>query len=229
MASTRPRIRFRLRIALLLSVVAMLLLAAPVRATPLDRSSNVLYDFMTGEPINGSNSKLIRTDFGLAMTLRTLELEPGHAYTIWWVVFNRPEACSGGPTEGPLVGMFECGETDLGNPDVELTLAVASGNVAGASGRGNFGSFLRVGDARDVIGQGAPLFSGPLTNPRGAEVHLVVRDHGPLNLAWMPDQIRTFGGGCDQDDPSYPPFLVGEGVAGDFVCVEPQFTFHVAD
>lgn len=157
------------------------------------------------------------------MTIRTTDLVPGHTYTVWWVVFNNPGDCEAGTAE------VACGEGDLFSESVDLTLASAAGSVASGSGHASFASFLRVGDTSNLVGEETPLMSGPLTNPRGAEVHLVVRDHGPLNPAWLPDQLQTFGGGCDQEHPTYPPFLRSEGVPGNYVCVEPQFTFHVAD
>lgn len=214
---------FRWRPALLLAITAVMLLALPAQAASADLSTNILYDLQTLEPIPNSASKLVRTDNGLAMTIRTSGLEPGHAYTVWWVVFNNPEECITDPE-----GDVKCGEADIlaelmGESGAAPTVAPAAGNVAGGSGKARFGAFLRVGDDRDV------LVGGPLTNPRGAEIHLVVRDHGPLNPAWLPDQIQTFGGGCDQEHESYPPVFRGEGVPGDFVCVEPQFTFHVVD
>lgn len=220
-----PSVRFLLRprIALLVALAAIVLLAIPAQAAPVDRSTNVLFDSETGAVIEGSRSTLVRTDHGLAMTIRTRDLQPGHTHTVWWVVFNNPQDCEDG------AGEVACGEGDLVSPDVDLTLAPAAGNVAGGAGHSAFGGFLRVDDTRNLVGEGTPLMTGPLTNPRAAEVHLVVRDHGPVNPEWMPDQIQTFGGGCDQEHPTYPPFLQGEGVPGDFVCVEPQFTFHVVD
>jgi hypothetical protein len=215
--------QFRWRLALVLAVSALLILAVPAQTAPADRSTNFVFDIDTFEPIDGSVSRMVRTDHSLSMTIRTSGLEPGHTYTIWWVVFNHPDECITAPGE-----TVQCGEPDviaefMGESDAGVTLAPATGNVVGTSGHGNFGASLRVGDDRDVI------LGGPLSNPREAEVHLVVRDHGPMNPAWMPDQIHTFGGGCDQADPGYPPPLVGQGVAGDFACVEPQFTFHVVD
>lgn len=223
MLASRFRSRSRLRISLLIAIAALVLLAFPAQAAPVDRSTNVLFDFETGDPIEGSRSTLLRTDVGLVMTLQTSNLDPGHAYTIWWVVFNNPDSCEDG------IGEAACSEGDLVSPDVNLTLAPAAGTIVGGSGHGSFGGFLRVGDSSDLVGEGTPLMTGPLMNPRGAEVHLVVRGHGPVNPEWMPDQIQTFGGGCDQEHPTYPEFLQGNGVPGDFVCVEPQFTVHTAD
>jgi hypothetical protein len=209
------------RVALLLAAAALLLFAIPVQAARADRSTTMLFDMMTGDPVAGSVSSIVRTDTGVSITVGTSGLMPGHTYTIWWVIFNDPSLCFDGPADGS----FACGMGDLllMGGAAEGTLAYASGNVVGRSGKGNFGASLQDGDTSGVIDGGDGL-----TNPRGAEIHLVVRDHGPKNPEWMPDQIHTFGGGCDQNDPGYPPPLVGEGVAGDFACFDPQFTVHVA-
>jgi hypothetical protein len=219
----RQRIAHR---ATLLAIVLSVLLAIPALGAPADRSTNVLYDMETAEPVEGSSSSLVRTNSGLSMTVRTTGLTPRHTYTVWWVVFNNPDACEHGM---PQLG-FACGEADLfddnGHPNAETGAAVgyAAGNVVGNSGKSGFGSSLKLHDDSGFL-------FGMLTNPRGAEIHFVVRDHGPKNPEWMPRQIHTFEGGCmpvfDEDgnqidgDPLLEP---GEG----FPCFDPQFTFHAA-
>jgi hypothetical protein len=201
-----------------------MLLAVPAQAHSADRSTADVIDAVTGE-VKGE-SQLVRTNSGISMNLRTTGLDPGHAYTIWWVVFNNPDDCQDGQ------GMIQCGMADLTDPDVHLTLATAAGHIIGNSGRGNFGGALKAGDDSNLTGEGTVLDSKALMNPRGAEVHLVVRDHGPLVPEWLPDQIQTFGGGCDQSHADYPPPLVGEGVDGGadgFACFDPQFSIHLAD
>jgi hypothetical protein len=216
------RRRSRFRAAILLAAAALLLLAIPAYAARADRSTTMMYDMVTGDPVPGSVSTLVRTNNNVSFTIRTVGLEPRHTHTIWWVIFNDPSLCIDGAPDGS----FQCGMGDLlvMGGAAEGTLAHATGNVVGGSGKGNFGASLRVGDTSGVIDGGDGL-----TNPRGAEIHLVVRSHGPKNPEWMPDQIHTFSGGCDQDHGTYPPPFVGEGVAGDFVCFDPQFTVHVAD
>ncbi len=220
----------RLRLGITLALAALVLLAVPAQANSADRSTSPVYwfdeDGMPTADVAGE-SRLVRTDSKISLNLRTTGLEAGHTYTVWWVIFNNPEDCEAG--DGIMV---ECGEEDLANENVVSTLAAAAGNVVGNSGRGNFGGSISVGDTRNLAGVGTVLDTQPLSNPRGAEVHLVVRDHGPLNPAFMPDQIQTFGGGCDHSDDGFPPPLVGEGVDGGddgFACFDPQFSVHLAD
>jgi hypothetical protein len=175
------------------------------RAKAAERSESAVYRFEDMSAVPGAVSTLVRHDAGISMTLRTSELEPGHTYTIWWVIFNAPDAC---------VGEETCVEADLFNPDAQPGVHYAAGNVVGGSGRGHFGGALRVGDTADAI------LGGPLTAPRAAEVHLIVRSHGPAVPGIIPEQIHTFGGGCDGESGGPP------GAEG-FACFDPQFSVHI--
>ncbi len=115
-------------------------------------------------------STLRRTSRGVRSVIRTSDLERGHAHTVWAVVFNHPEACDG-PCDGP----------DLSNPDVGGASVRLTGRVVPAP-RATFAGELRTGDA--------------LTNPRGAEIHLIVRTHGPVIRGLRHEQITTLNGGC---------------------------------
>ena len=56
--------------------------AAGLRAA---RSSTSVIPFAGGAPIPGSSSTLVRNDGGLTYTLKTSGLDPGGAYTNWFV------------------------------------------------------------------------------------------------------------------------------------------------
>jgi hypothetical protein len=213
--------RSRSRIAVLMAIAVMLLLAIPVQAAPAIRSSNTLFDAATGDPVIGSASSLVRTDNGLSMNIRTSGLPAGHTYTVWWIIFNDPDSCEHG-----IEGVVQCGEGDLllFGGSAAGVVGHATGNVVGGNGKSSFGAHLKVGDTDGFID--AFVGHNGLTNPRGAEVHLVLRDHGPKIPEFMPDQIHTFAGGCDQSELP-PPLQLG--VAGDFDCIDTQFTFHVID
>jgi hypothetical protein len=47
------------------------------------------------EPIAGAFSMLDRTDQGITTKVRT-RARPGHAHTLWYVIFNAPQRCSDG-------------------------------------------------------------------------------------------------------------------------------------
>jgi hypothetical protein len=63
----------------------------------------------------------------------------------------------------------------------------ATGHVIGGSGTASYGAHLAVGDTSGA------LFGPGLTNPLGAEIHLVVHDHGPADPAIVAAEIRSFG------------------------------------
>ncbi|HVL97723.1 MAG TPA: hypothetical protein VM324_00305 [Egibacteraceae bacterium] len=171
-------------------VLALLLaaLAGPVAAGA--RSDNVFFRFSDGQAVSSSAASLVTNAAGATMSLRTAELDRG-AYTIWWVVFNHPQHCT-----DPFDPAFECGPGDLFASGVDASVLYAAGNVVGGSGRAGFGARLRTGDDSEA------LFGPGLTNPTQAEIHAVVRTHGPLIPGMVEEQIHTFNGGCHPGQPN---------------------------
>ena len=65
--------------------------------------------------------------------------QPGHAMTLWFIVFNNPSACGSSP----------CSIEDLLlNPAVQGDFLIAAGHVVGGNGQAVFGGALQVGDIR---------------------------------------------------------------------------------
>jgi hypothetical protein len=171
-----------------------------VFAAPAAKDTVDVIDFNTGVSIDSgvAVSDLVRTKHGVSMTIDTSGLEPG-AYTNWFVIFNHPENCGGVP----------CGEGDLDPSNangVGSSALFATGNVVDSSGLGGFGAHLSEGNTSGA------LFGPGLLDARAAEVHLVVRYHGPVIPALMPGQIHSVGGGC------------GPGL---FACKDVQAAVHV--
>ena len=152
-------------------------------------------------------SDLVRTVDGVGMNIDTTDLPVG-AYTVWWAIFNSPGACSDG----------ECGENDVlppnVNPDAEVSVLWATGGIVGPDRMGHFSARLGVGV------DGAPgviLWGDGVTNPLAAEIHLIVRYHGPASFgdaAQLGAELTTVGASCSGDDT--------EG----FPCYEPQVSVH---
>jgi hypothetical protein len=136
-------------------------------------------------------STLTRTDRGISAVLHTSELTPGHAMTLWFIVFNNPGACAGSP----------CSIEDLLlNPDVQGDFLVAAGNIVGGNGEASYGGHLQVGDIRGSgwLEIGNPDRAVGLLNPRSAEIHLAVHSHGPaLRGEELKAQISSYTGGCE--------------------------------
>lgn len=177
---------------------------APVYAWPTE--------FWAGTTIPGAHSTYVVNDQGASVTIHTSGLTPGHTVTMWLVIFNNPEGCSK-PTD-----VTRCGENDLlmfdGDAAIDGVVAYGSGQVIGPDGSGSFDAFVATGDASYVL-----MMGDGLTNPLGADVHVVLRDHGPVVGDLLADQLTTFGGGCNNAPE-------GTGTPGDYACQGIQFSAH---
>ena len=131
-------------------------------------------------------AKLVRNNNGITMQFEANDLVPGYTYTIWWVIWNKPEECAGSP----------CSDADFALP-VDVEVMYAAGHVVGGSGKGKFSGHLKVGDDSESINDlfGLPLVGG-LQNARTSEVHLVLRSHGPKLPGLVNEQISSYLGGC---------------------------------
>jgi hypothetical protein len=156
--------------------------------------------------IENASALLLTDDEGASMSVRTSLLTPGHAYTAWWVIVNKPESCAVRP----------CTPTDiLSNTEVvEADIGYADGLVADDRGTGNFAAYLPVGDLTDH------WFGNGLTNPRGAEIHIVIHDHGPVIPELATNMLMTYRGGCTDGslEPTFPDFTKEFGQAGNNIC-----------
>lgn len=138
-------------------------------------TASVHWHPQSGDPdvaIEGASATLRSTTAGASVMLRTSQLNPGHAYTLWWVIINNPEACASHPD--PCTPHDVLFNTQI----VQAQVTYAAGHVVGESGRATFSAHLPAGDIDDgwFPDQG-------FTDPLGAEIHLVVNDHGPKRRA----------------------------------------------
>ncbi|MEN8125994.1 MAG: hypothetical protein ABFR32_12800 [Bacteroidota bacterium] len=146
---------------------------------------------------NGT-STLHRNENGITVNFKTDGLTPGYAYTLWWVIWNNPENCT-------VPGA--CTDADFANADlVNVEVLFAAGHVVGNNGIGNFSAHLNLNDDSESINAlfGLPS-AGGLLNAQKAEVHLVLRSHGPKIPGMVNEQINSYVGGCD-DPFAFPPF-----------------------
>ncbi len=191
-----------------------------------DMDSNVV-SWWWGDPAGTSN--IVRTDNGIGGNVASSLSNPeqdggGLAVTLWIVVFNDPDECATSP----------CSASDLFVPAVMPDVLYGAGNVVGGSENVRLGYHINEGDNSGSIANlfGMPTNSGEpwgLIYPRSAEIHYVVRTHGPIVPAEMPEQIHTYGGGCVFGAPFGYPSPTGAddlhfGV-GD--CQDIQFAINV--
>jgi hypothetical protein len=145
----------------------MMTQAADVYRTPAPPSGPVV-----------GRSMLRRSMHGVTARILTNVIPSTSAVTIWAAVFNDPSACAASP----------CASSDFAAANGGLMLftgRVVGGHIQEFAGR------IRVGDTANVL-------SGPgLLNPMDAEVHFIVRSHGPPIPGMVDEQISTAGGGCE--------------------------------
>lgn len=198
-------------ILLVVSVIAgfgVLLSSAAAQDSDMS-ASNPVQRFSDGSEVEGSWATLNRYENGLLMALHTSDLSPDEVYTVWWVVFNEPGNCSDGACGEDDIFVFEDGQIVLdenNNPSLnmegveaaQISALYASGSLVGDDGTGNFGGSAGTGDTPGII------FGPGVLNPMTAEVHLVVRTHGPVIEGEFDAQITSFGGGCGPTDNGLP-------------------------
>lgn len=192
-ATVRPIV-----VTLLVLGLALGLTATAVAAGPPGQQTTDVYAFADTEQVDGATARLVRGAESLHTRTDTRDLDRGHVITLWWVIFNNPEECAG----------EACGEADLfdgpdGPTGVEPSCVYADGSIVGGNGHARFIDRLAVGETRDscidFFVDAVPELEGEdhgLTNPNGAEVHLVVRSHGPRIPGQVAEQRSTFAGGC---------------------------------
>jgi hypothetical protein len=160
---------------------------------------------LTGPVGSGAAAQLVRRDGGLSFEMSTAQLRPGHAYTVWFVVINNPQACAASPCSGPDI---------LQNPDTASQVTYGAGHISGKGGRGGFGGSFQVGSLDGW------LPDAELSAPRTAEIQLVLNDHGPVLKGYLPEMIQTYRTGCtDASIPGiFPPSARADGTPGPNAC-----------
>lgn len=185
-------------IALALSAMGFAL-AASAQDDDAERTTHVttspMVEFADSGRIPGPHdaSTLVRKTNWVDVGLHTSGLDPATAYTVWAVVFNRPQYCATTP----------CGMGDLPvapghDPRVQASVAYVTGGFSGNDGRlRQRGRLHRV---HAGIKPTQTLFGPGLLDAAHAEVHFVLRGHGPASgdplLA-----IGSYGAGCSDSNP----------------------------
>ena len=179
---------------IILSSALAMAITGPAQANN-SKADVFTFDNPDGTPAAGNvvgEATLKRSKEGVNVTIHTTELGPGNAYTIWWIIFNNPDAC-----------VASCAGSDLGNPAVEGSVMNATGRVADSDGNARFSAFLPVGfmHTNPSSGNLRQLLGPGLQNVKGAEIHIVVRCHGLATGSDPSDnpveQISTLLGDCN--------------------------------
>ena len=173
------------------------------------KSTADIFNGVTGDIIG--ESTLHRNGNGITVNFKTTTgLMPGHAYTLWWVVWNNPESCA-----GPACGLADFPNADL----VKVELLYAAGSVAGNNGKGNFSAHLKVDDTTGSVNAdifGLPSYGG-LLDAHKAEIHAVLRSHGPKVPGLVNEQINSYEGGCVVNFAPFTEIPDEVGECGDII------------
>jgi hypothetical protein len=113
-------------------LLVALAVAAALVALPLSQAGAAPRVTQTMNPVTliadpsvvVGSSTLTRTAGGISFTLETSGLEPGHAYTVWWMVTN---------------------------PDGGTAVLYAAGHVVGSTGTATFAGYVAVGDSEGWV------------------------------------------------------------------------------
>ncbi len=200
-------------VSVLLTAVAFTFSAkSEVSAQGIDTkiTETTVHLFEDASEVKDGAAILTRMKTGVAMQLSTVDLRPQDAVTVWWVIFNEPAKCSNG----------ECGEDDIfmldangdfilnddGSPPINgggleaanISAMRADGHVIDSTGTARFRASLAAGDVSEAI------FGAGLQKPMTAEIHLVVRTHGPAVPGKVDSMLYEIDGGCEGAFPNPP-------------------------
>lgn len=158
--------------------------------------------------IEGATTKITSYEEGIAVNMQTKNLEPGHVYTLVFAVMNKPQDCANAPGLCTPVDVLK--NWQVTGSDV----VYADGAVADSSGTVNFRAFVEANQPQGF------WFNSGLTNPMGAEIHLLVQDHGPAIADKLSSMLTSFRGGCrDEGLPKAAPTTAkADGEPGPNTC-----------
>ena len=194
---------------LLAALVGGLASCSSVESDPVESTSDSVEFDMENVKMAGS-ARLIRTQDSISVSGEMAMVEEGQAYTMWWVIFNSPENCTGANSPTPETGAF-CGMGDFDASQLEpagTAWGLCDGFVGSEGGTFSCTRSISDGDTDFEL-------SG-ITDPMNAEIHMILRTHGPaLQGAMLDAQLTSYMGGCEEGDPfaadceelSYVPFL----------------------
>jgi len=156
-------------------------------------------DLTQGSIPAASAGILVRSPSSIEARLALSGLYPYNAYTIYWMIYNRPQNCAV-PTA--------CFPTDLtdatGAPDPQKikavggTVFIATGFIAAQDGTANVSYVLKDGPLPSGDVPAVPQLAGELWlgNGLGAYIIVIIRTHGPAAAGRTATQISQPEANC---------------------------------
>lgn len=122
-------------------------------------------------------ANLKRTRYGITGRVMTTVDNAGEPYTVWVVIFNKPQFCATSPCTGADLPDFAGGS---GDPRVDVAVLNGSGSITGSDGNGGGVLNADFSVASGRVPEGLCCF-GSLARRNGmkAEVHIVIDKHPP--------------------------------------------------
>lgn len=189
--------------------VAVLLWALPLTAQQGDEAVQpitivtTVHMFGDDSVVEGAEAVLTRMEHGISMSLDAVGLRPDEAYTIWWLIFDAPSNCSDGvcgindvylmDSNGDFIldgnGLRQLNRAS--NEAAQMSALWAAGSIAYRNGTAHFEGHLPIGDTTGDV-----WFGHGLSNPMGADIHLIIREHGQAVPSMLQNQLYRFDGGA---------------------------------
>jgi hypothetical protein len=169
----------------ILSATLIFCIAAPLAAFAggsTFQASNVVI-FGTDTAVAGAGT-LLRSKKAVELRFEMAGLDMNAAYTLWWIIFNKPEKCEHG------TGAALCGGLDLRGP-ADTGVRNAAAFITGYDGTANVVGKLNKGK----FPAGGAGF-GQLKHPQRAEIHIVVQTHGTPTPGSVAVQMTIPGAAC---------------------------------
>lgn len=204
--------RARLAGAVLVAAALVAVGQTPAAGGGTVHQSSTVYEFVgmadVGDAHLSRNSHGVTMKISTALSGQLVEFggpldaywSPGDATTVWFVVFNDPEGCIDGCGEDDVLAAF------AGDNRGKVGVLQAAGHVAG-------GSKFRAAGRLNENDSDRLIFGMPLMDALTAEIHLIVRSHGPARTLTGPQlaqALHSVDGGCDVNtcgDPQFAVFL----------------------
>ncbi len=166
-------------------VVLVMALGLPLTAVAGHTYQTANMISLHSEELVKGAATLTRSENSATARIYTSQLHQNAAYSIWWIVWNDPSNCVDGV----------CGDQDEDFGVAGNSVFYAGGFVTGADGTAN----VSVTVVADDLAAGIDVLLGnglDEENGFGAEMHLVLRTHGSIQVGMVDLQIGSFNGGC---------------------------------
>ena len=143
------------------------------RAKQTFQSANIanIAKGMPFSPADGA-AYLIRSKNELQGRVMLADLDPGHAYTVWWIIFNEPSGCSTHPCTPGID--FAAGDAAIHYATGVIAASGGNGGVANVSFETQDGA----PPAGEFVVPGLPEKGLKHNHGLKAEVHFLMIDHG---------------------------------------------------